>query len=127
MGTPLKIPENYQAVMLYLILKDAQKFIDFTTRVFEASLTHKAMRDPHHIQHGEVMIGGTTIMFADATETYAERPAGMFVYVLDVDKTFKQALEEGGTVVSSVSDQPYGRSGGISDPCGNTWWITSPK
>ena len=66
-------------------------------------------------------------MFADATETYAERPAGMFVYVLDVDKTFKQALEEGGTVVSSVSDQPYGRSGGISDPCGNTWWITSPK
>ncbi|WP_431200968.1 hypothetical protein ACQ86K_30970 [Mucilaginibacter sp. P19] len=24
------------------------------------------------------------------------------------------------------ADQPYGRSAGVKDPFGNTWWITNP-
>jgi uncharacterized glyoxalase superfamily protein PhnB len=66
-------------------------------------------------------------MFADTTEKITSQTAGLFIYVDNADETFKMAIEEGATVVSEVSDHPYGRSGGVKDPFGNTWWITSVK
>ena len=124
MAKNLKIPENYQTVMPYLIVKDAAKFISFMQTVFDAVETYKAMRDENIIMHAEIMIGGSTIMFADSTDTYAVRNAGMFIYVDDADATFKKAIENGATVVNEMADQSYGRSGGVEDPFGNTWWIT---
>ncbi len=125
MTTNVKIPANYQTVMPYLIVKNAADFITFTQQVFGATETYKAMRDEHIIMHGEVMIGGSTIMFADATDTYNTRPAGLFVYVENADDTYKKAIEAGATIVTELSNQSYGRTGGVTDPFGNTWWITS--
>jgi PhnB protein len=122
-----KIPANYQTVMPYLIIKDAKKFISFTEKVFEAELTHKTMRDENTIMHAEIMIGECTIMFADATDKFTERPAGLFIYVADADKTFQKAIDAGATVINEIADQPYGRSGGVNDPFGNSLWITSIK
>ncbi|MGH2563832.1 MAG: VOC family protein [Ginsengibacter sp.] len=74
------------------------------------------------------MIGGSTVMFADATDMYEVRNAGMFIYVDDADTTFKKTIDAGATIVSEMADQSYGRSGGVKDPFGNTWWITGiPK
>ncbi len=122
----LIIPENYQTVMPYLIIKDARKFIVFSQKVFDAKETYKIMRDENVIMHAEIMISGSTIMFADATEQYNERTAGLFIYVADADETYKKAINEGAEIVTAISDQAYGRSGGVKDPFGNTWWITSP-
>jgi PhnB protein len=121
----MKIPDNYQAVMPYLILKNASEFIEFTQKVFEAKETHRTMRDEKIIMHAEIMIGESTIMFADTTDEYNVSSAGLFVYVDDADATYKRALANGGVAVSELSDQPYGRSGGVKDPFGNVWWITS--
>ena len=122
-----KIPANYQTVMSYLILKDAQKFIDFTQHLFDATVTSKMMRDEKIIMHAEIMINEITIMLADATDDFKIQTTGLFVYVDDADKSYKKAIEAGAAVVTPMSDQPYGRSGGVLDPCGNTWWITSVK
>jgi PhnB protein len=122
-----KIQANYQTVMPYLIVKNATKFIAFTEKVFGATQTYKAMRDETTIVHAEIMIGESTIMFADATDKYKTQPAGLFVYVEDADETFKKAIEAKGKIISQVADQPYGRSGGVTDPFGNIWWITSVK
>ena len=83
------------------------------------------MRDENTIMHAEIMISGSTIMFADSTDTYGVRNAGMFIYVDDADATFKKAIDAGATVVTEMADQSYGRSGGVQDPYGNIWWITS--
>lgn len=120
-----KIPERYQTVMPYLIIPNAAGFITFTQKVFNASETYKTMRDEKIIMHGEIMIDECTIMFADSTEMYKPRPAGMFLYVADADETYKKAMESGATSIQKPSDQPYGRSCGILDEFGNTWWITS--
>ncbi|MEO8412991.1 MAG: VOC family protein [Ginsengibacter sp.] len=119
-----KIPENYQTVMPYLIVKGAAQFISFMQTVFDATETYRAMRDEQTIMHAEIMIGGSTIMFAESTDTYAVRNAGMFIYVEDADAVFKKAMDAGARVVTEMADQSYGRSGGVTDPFGNTWWIT---
>ena len=121
----LNIPEGYQQVMPYLIIKNAAAFMEFAQKVFGAEERYKAMRDEKLIMHAEISIGGSVIMFADETEIYAKRPAGMFIYVDDCDAVYKNALANGATSVNEPADQSYGRSAGIQDPFGNTWWLTS--
>lgn len=125
----MKVPNGYQTVMPYSIVKDAAGFIDFTKKVFNAVENEKMrhMRDEKTIMHSEITIGGSTIMFDDSTEQYQYRGAGLFVYVDDADEAFKKALAEGATTVTDLSDHSYGRTGGVSDPFGNIWWITSVK
>lgn len=125
-GTTMKIPAGYQQVMPYLIVRDAAKFIDFTSKVFGAVERLRIMRDERHIKHAEIKIGDSVIMFADATEQFGPRTAALFVYVEDADQTYHKALAEGATSVMPMSDQEYGRSGGVADPFGNLWWPTTP-
>jgi PhnB protein len=127
MDKNLNIPANYQTIMPYLIIKDAAGFTAFAEKVFGASQTYKVMRGENIIMHAEIMIGEYTIMFADATDEYQPRPAGLFIYVDNADETYKKAIEAGATSVTALSDQPYGRSGGVQDSFGNTWWITSVR
>lgn len=122
----INIPENYQAIMPYLIVKNAAAFIQFTQTVFGAAEQFKTMRDEQTIMHAEVNINGSTIMFADATDTYTQQNAGMFVYVENCDDTYQKALDNGAESIMPPADQSYGRSAGVKDTFGNTWWITNP-
>ncbi|MBX2905570.1 MAG: VOC family protein [Taibaiella sp.] len=119
------VPAGYNTVMPYLIIPDAAGFIDFTTKVFEAAEVSRHMRDENKVMHAEVRIGDSVVMLADATEQFPSCPAGLFVYVADVDGTFSKAVNAGATVVMPLTDQPYGRTCGVVDPHGNTWWITT--
>jgi PhnB protein len=124
----MKIPGSHQTIMPYLIVDGAEKFIDFTKKVFNAEEIFKGMReDGRTVMHAEIQIGSSTIMFADTTDQYKSRPAGLFIYVEDADETYKTAIARGATIVTELSDQDYGRTGGVADPFGNTWWITSVK
>lgn len=121
----LNFPTDYQQVMPYLIIDDAAGFLKFTQDVFDAKERMKHMRDENTIMHAEISIGDSVIMFADATGDFQPRPAGMFVYVADADATYNRAIAAGAVSIAPVSDQPYGRSGGVTDPHGNQWWITT--
>lgn len=125
----MKIPEGYQTVMPYLIVNGASNFVAFMKNVFNAVENEKMrfMRDEKTIMHGEISIGDSTIMFADSTATHKSRGSGLFIYVDNADATYQRALEDGATVITVLSDQEYGRTGGVSDPFGNEWWITSMK
>jgi uncharacterized glyoxalase superfamily protein PhnB len=121
----MKIPDGYQAVTPYLIVKDAAAFIEFTKKVFNAELTLHILRDENLVRHAEIKINGSIIMFADCTELFRPREATLMVYVENADETYKKAVEEGSEIISELTDQQYGRSGGVTDPFGITWWITS--
>ena len=123
----MKIPENNQTVMPYLIVPNAAGFLSFAEKVFNAKEISKFMRDENTIMHAEIMIGDSTIMFADATEQFKPSTAGLFVYVENSDETIEKAIREGASVIREITDEEYGRSGGIKDPFGNVWWITTPK
>lgn len=123
----LEIPQGYQQVMPYLIIKNATGFFDFMQKVFGVTEKMRIMRDDTHIMHAELQIGESVIMFADSSEEFKPQTAGLFVYVQDADETYKKALDEGATSVMAMSNQDYGRSGGVADPFGNVWWITGVK
>lgn len=122
----LNLPDNYQPIMPYLILKNAAGFIDFTKEVLGATEQLKTMRDEKTIMHAEVNIQGSTIMIAESTDDYSPQNAGLFVYVDNCDLAYQKALERGAESIMPPADQSYGRSAGIKDPFGNTWWITHP-
>jgi PhnB protein len=121
----VNIPEGYPQLMPYLIVPNAAAFIEFTQKVFGAEEKYKQMRDENIIMHAELAIGSSVIMLADATDLYMPQPAGMFVYVGDCDAVYQKALDNGATSKMPPADQSYGRSAGVNDAFGNTWWITS--
>ena len=122
----MNIPISHQTIMPYLVITGAEKFFDFAKKVFSAEEIFKSVReDGKTIMHAEIKIGGCTIMFAETTESSKIQPAGLFIYVEDADVTYKKALEEGASTLMGISDQDYGRTCGVKDPCGNTWWITA--
>jgi PhnB protein len=123
----MKIAKGHQPVMPYLILKNSEGFIDFTKKVFNASEIYKGYdeENPNQIVHAEVQINGCNIMMADVTEDFDTANANLFIYVDDADETYQLALQNGATVVNEIADQSYGRGGGVKDPWGNVWWISS--
>src|SRR5690349_1675408 len=100
-----KIPEGYNTVMPYLILKNASQFIDSMTEVFEAEVTYKAMRDEKTIMHAELKIGDSKIMFADASEQWRVQPANLFIYVDEADVVYNKAKLKGAETVTPMANQ----------------------
>ena len=95
--------------------------------VFDAGEKMRHLNDKKRIMHAEITIGECTIMFAECTENCKSPTGGFFAYVVNADETLKKAPEEGAASVDAPTDKEYGRSCGVSDPYGNTWWITSAK
>lgn len=120
----MNIPNGHQGVMPYLMMEDAAGFIDFIKAVFAAEMLMQDQRGDI-IGHCEANISGSTIMFSQSRDEWKPATANMFVYVDDADAAYAKAVENGATTVMPPDDQEYGRSCGVTDPCGNTWWITS--
>ena len=136
----MRLPAGHQAVVPYYMVIDARKLIAFAAAAFDATVvtTTKLSADSEAIVHGEMVIEGCTVMFADASAAGVdcdatchdpEKPnpstVQLLVYVEDAAATVARAVGAGATSVMEVSDQEDGRMGGILDPFGNLWWVKS--
>ncbi len=120
------VPDGYPAVIPYLMVKDAARFIEFMSTVFGARTTEQLMRPDGKIGHTELRIGDSMVMLSEAGEPHAPTPVMLHCYVDDVDAVFERAVRAGATVVSNPALQFYGdRSGGVKEPSGNTIWIAT--
>lgn len=120
-------PEGYHTVTPYLAVKDAPALIDFITRVFDGSpIMRMDSPDGSRIMHAEVSVGDSRIMLSEACEQMGPLPAGLFIYVKDVDATYRRALEAGGTSVMEPTDMFWGdRHGSVRDQFGNIWSLAT--
>ena len=123
----MNLPEGYQTVMPYLILKGTDGFINFTKNVFNAKELNVYRNSDGSIMHAEIQIGGSTIMIGEANENWHVQNAGLYINVEKADDHYALAMENGAEVVMGLIDKDYGRTCGVKDPYGNTWWITSQK
>lgn len=123
----MKVPEQYNRLMPYLILKGTDNFKKFMSKVFDATDQLIVPGSDGTVMHGELRIGDAVVMFAEAGGPFTVMNAGMFIHVENADVTYKKALQAGATTVEGQepADKDYGRTCGVKDPFGNTWWITS--
>jgi PhnB protein len=120
------VPEGYASLTPYLIVRDAPAFIDFLEQAFGGRERMRMAGPDGAIRHGEVDIGNSRVMLADATEGFPPIPAMLHLYVEDVDSVYKQALEAGAESIREPEDQIYGdRMAGLRDRFGNQWWIAT--
>ncbi len=128
------VPEGYRTVTPYLVIRDAAKAIEFYKKAFGAKETMSMPTPDGKIAHAEIKIGDSMIMISDempqwgtkSPETLNGTPVGIFLYVPDVDATFKLAIASGATEVMPVADQFWGdRYGKVLDPFGHQWNIAT--
>jgi uncharacterized glyoxalase superfamily protein PhnB len=117
-------PEGYSSVSAYLVADDVEQELSFLTAVFHAEIKEQQRDEAGEIWHGEARIGDSIIMLGRASKEHAAFPSMLYVWVDDVDASYKVALTNGAQSVAEPANQFYGnREAGVRDPQGNTWWI----
>jgi PhnB protein len=125
--TATHIPAGHHAVTPYLIVKDVEGLIGFLKKTFDAEEVMRSLAPDGDIRHAEVRIGDSVVMMGGASDEWRAMPAALYVYVEDVDASYRRALEAGGTSLGEPDDKEYGdRNAGVRDPSGNFWWISTP-
>lgn len=120
------IPDGYTSVTPYLIVKDVDAVLRFVRAVFDAVVQEEHRLPDGCVMHADVVIGGSHVMMGQANQRWTERAGSILVYVPDADATYARALQAGGTSLQEMTTQFYGdRSGGVADPAGVAWWIST--
>jgi PhnB protein len=131
------IPEGYHSVNPYLVVRNADRAIEFYKKAFSAEERFRMYGpDGKTIVHAELKIGDSVCMLIEESsemkvlspESIGGSPVSLYVYVKDADGVFNQAVAEGATALHTVKDQFYGdRSGYLQDPFGHLWFIATHK
>ena len=100
--------------------------IDFLREIFHAEERGRINDKKDHVGHAEIKIGNSVVMMADSTPQYNPIPSQLYVYVDNVDDSYKRGMKAGGTSEQEPTTQFYGdRTAAVKDPTGNVWWIAS--
>jgi uncharacterized glyoxalase superfamily protein PhnB len=130
------IPEGHHTVTPHLIVRDAKKAIDFYKKAFGAEQRSMCEGPDGTVMHAELRIGDSVIYLADefpkmgcvGPQTLNGSTVTLHIFVTDVDKWFKQALDAGATETMPLADQFWGdRYGQLQDPFGHKWSIATHK
>ncbi|MFZ1919096.1 MAG: VOC family protein [Terriglobales bacterium] len=128
------IPEGYNTVTPYLVIKGAAQAIEYYKKVFGATVVVRMDSPDGRVGHAELQIGDSRIMLADenpsmgatTATTIGNSPVSLYLYLPDVDKVVDKAVAEGAKILKPVQDQFYGdRSGFLQDPFGHFWGIAT--
>ena len=126
MAAKSAVPEGYHSVTPYLVVTGADKLIAFMQKAFGATVNFKLEGPDGKIGHAEMQVGDSRIILGEAKKAWKPMPTGIYLYVKDSDAVYKKALEAGAESVMEVANQFYGdRHGGVRDPSGNLWWIST--
>ena len=128
------IPDGFHAVTPYLTVRGASSAIEFYRRAFGATELFRMPGPDGKIMHAEITIGGSRVMVADeCSASGSQSPqalngtaCGVFLYLEDVDSTFKQAIKAGAKETMPVQNMFWGdRFGRLTDPFGHKWMLAT--
>jgi uncharacterized glyoxalase superfamily protein PhnB len=118
--------EGAPTIQPYLHPVKCGPVINFLERAFDARETGRATSPEGVVLHTTLKIGDAALEMLDAVGIYQPMPGMFYLYVPDVDATYRRALEAGAASISEPVNQSYGdRSGGVEDPIGNKWYIAT--
>src|SRR5579884_1142692 len=130
------IPQGYNSITPYLMIKGAAQAIDFYKTVFGATELFRMDAPDGTVGHAELKIGNSQIMLAEekpnmgqgysSATSIGSSPVSLYLYIQDVDGVVERALAAGAKLLKPVQDQFYGdRSGFFQDPFGHLWSVAT--
>ena len=115
-------PGGQPAVIPRIITSQPEELVRFIRNVFGAQ------GEFHVDRPAEMRIGDSIIMISDGGGLREPVSAFLYVYVDNVDETYRRALEGGAESLELPADQPYGdRRAMVRDAWGNLWQIATRK
>ena len=131
------IPDGYHSITPMLTVRYAAQAIDFYRHAFGAEeIGRMHGPDGKTVMHAELQIGNSRFFLCDevpemecrSPETLGGSPTGIYLYVRDVDETFRKAVEAGATVKRPLEDMFWGdRTGSVVDPYGHAWDLATHR
>jgi len=130
------IPAGYHTATPYLTLNDGARAIEFYKKAFGAQVLVRMDTPNGKIGHAEIKIGDSMIMVADempgagnrAPQSLGGTTMSVFLYVNDVDSSYKQAVDAGAKADMPPADMFWGdRFGKLTDPFGHSWAMATHK
>lgn len=127
-------PKGFRTVTPYLVIRNAASAIEYYQRALGATQTYRQDTEDGRVRHAQILVGDSHLMICDdhsdfsfikPVQEFGGSPVHLFLYVDDVDVQFTRCLEAGMEQVMPLQDQSYGRSGGVRDPYGLIWWLTT--
>lgn len=120
------IPAGFHTVTPYLVVQHVDRLLTFLKQAFGAEEVLRMPRADGSIAHAMVKIGDSLIQMGEPHGQWTPMPAGLHIYVKDIDTVYKRAIDAGATSVHEPVDMFYGeRSGAVKDPSGNHWYIAT--
>ena len=120
------IPEGYGTVFPYFFVSDAERFADFIKSAFDGKEVGRTVMPNGRIANIRIGIGASRFMISEAQEGFKPTQGAYYLYVENADETFKRAISLGAQKIFDPMDMPYqDRQGGVIDPFGNIWWIST--
>ncbi len=113
----IKKPEGWQSVVPRLFTQDCKGLVEFLREVFDAE------GEFHEQRPSELKIGDSKLMVSNA-EVRGEYHSCFYVYLSNVEETFKRAIAKGAAVVEEPLITPYGDKRAVFiDTWGNMWQV----
>jgi PhnB protein len=128
------VPDGYHTATPALIVDDAARALEFYSKALGAKERNRSSGPDGKIMHAEFQVGDSIFMLADEFPGMGSRSpkslggssGGVWLYVPDVDATYRQATQAGATSLSAPTDMFWGdRHARIRDPFGHEWSIAS--
>lgn len=128
------VPEGYEGVIPYLVIRGASEAIEFYKTVFGAEEVQRLAAPDGSIGHAELKLAGRPLMLADevpdmdikAPPTIGGSGTGLMLYCADADAVFEAAIAAGAVAFKPICEQFYGqRCGTFDDPFGHRWTVSS--
>jgi len=130
------IPDGYDSLIPYLIVRGGAQAIEFYKELFGATeLLRMPAPDGKTIGHAELKIRNAVLMLADENPGYGflspqsvngSPPSSLLLYLADVDAVFNKAVSLGAKPQQPPTDQFYGdRMARFADPFGHIWSIAT--
>lgn len=130
------IPEGFHSVTPAIVVRNAANAIEFYKKAFGAQELSRTLGPDKKVAHAELKIGDSILMLSDEfpgspCQSPAElggTTATLHLYVEDVDKSFRKAVDAGAEENMPVQDMFWGdRYGRVLDPFGHMWGILTHK
>ena len=124
------IPDGYHTINPYMGVRDAQALVTFLKNAFDTHI--ELLQAPNEtILNGEAQVGDSKMLIDQVPKESPNNrliPMMLYVYVEDVDASYRKAIAAGAESIEEPADQIYGdRRAAVRDPANNQWWLATRK